>query len=230
MTVGELRGTGHDSSRLREQHSIYVSNKEFITMVPSFAHATRARLSIVFGGCAILLALIAAAPIPAIAHETRTVATDYEFVVGFINEPAIQEETNGIWISITKGDQPVLGAADTLQAQVSFGDQVKDMTLTPAFGEDGVYESVFIPTQPGDYTFRFFGDLEGVAVDETFTSSPEGFDSVAPRSDFEFPSATPESGAQQDRAGSLDLAFPVIAGGLVLVAGTVGFAIRRRTA
>jgi MprA protease rhombosortase-interaction domain-containing protein len=175
-----------------------------------------------------LLALIAATPFSALAHETRTVATDYEFVVGFINEPAIQGDTNGIWVKITKGDQPVLGAADTLQAQVSTGDQVKDMTLTPAFGEDGVYESVFIPTQPGDYTFRFFGDLGGVAVDETFTSSPEGFDSVAPRSDFEFPSATPGSGAYQDKDGSLDLAFPVIGGGLVLVAGTVGFAIRRR--
>lgn len=195
-------------------------------MIPSFARAARARLAFVLG--AILPALIAFAPIPASAHETRTVATDYEFVVGFINEPAVQGDTNGIWLRITKGGQPMLGAADTLQAQVSFGDQVKEMTLTPAFGEDGVYESVFIPTQPGDYSFRFFGNLEGVAVDETFTSSPEGFDSVAPRSDFEFPPATPESGAKQDQDGSLNLAVPMIVGGLVLVAGTVGFAIRRR--
>lgn len=120
----------------------------------------------------------------------------------------------------------MLGAADTLQAQVGTGDQVKDMTLVPAHGEDGVYHSVFIPTQPGDYTFRFAGNLEGVAVDETFTSSPEGFDSVAPRSDFEFPPATAASGTQQD--GSLDLAFPVIVGGLVLAVGTAGYTIRRR--
>ncbi|MDQ3539523.1 MAG: hypothetical protein M3440_02445 [Chloroflexota bacterium] len=190
------------------------------------AHGTRARLSILLGSCGILLALIALTPLAASAHETRTVGTDYEFVVGFINEPAIQGDTNGIYLTITKGGQPVLGAADALQAQVGSGDQVKDVTLSPAFGEDGVYESVFIPTQPGDYTFRFTGSLEGVTVDETFTSSPEGFDSVAPRSDFEFPPASAASGSGQD--GSLDLAFPVIVGGLVLAVGTVGYAIRRR--
>lgn len=196
-------------------------------MVPSFGHAPRARFSILFGIGILLTALIALIPITASAHETRTVGTDYEFVVGFINEPAIQGDTNGISVRITKGDQPVLGAADTLTAQVSIGDQVKDMTLTPAYGEEGLYESVFIPTQPGDYSFRFTGTLEGVAVDETFTSSPEGFDSVQPRSDLEFPATIDETGSRQD--GSLDLAFPMIAGGLVLAVGTAGYAIRRRT-
>lgn len=196
-------------------------------MVPSFAHAPRARFSILFGIGILVAALIALIPITASAHETRTVDTDYEFVVGFINEPAVQGDTNGISVKITKGDQPVLGAADTLTAQVSIGDQVKDMTLTPAYGEEGLYESVFIPTQPGDYSFRFTGTLEGVAVDETFTSSPEGFDSVQPRSDLEFPATTDETGSRQD--GSLDLAFPMIAGGLVLAVGTAGYAIRRRT-
>lgn len=172
------------------------------------------------------MALIALTPIIASAHETRTVGADYEFVVGFINEPAIEGDTNGISVRITKGGQPVLGAADTLKAQVSTGDQVKDLTLTPAFGEDGLYESVFIPTQPGDYSFRFAGTLEGVAVDETFTSSPEGFDSVKPRSELEFPAVTAENGSRQD--ARLDLAFPMIAGGLVLAVGTIGYAIRRR--
>lgn len=193
-------------------------------MGTSFVFGTRARLSILFGS--ILLALVALTPIAASAHETRTVGTDYEFVVGFINEPAIQADSNGISLRITKGGQPVVGAADTLQAQVSTGDQIKDVTLSPAYGEEGVYESVFIPTQPGDYSFRFAGTVESIAVDETFTSSPEGFDSVAPRSDFEFPAASAASGSQ--REGSLDLAFPVIVGGVVLAVGTLGYAIRRR--
>jgi len=193
-------------------------------MASSFMHALRAQLLIVPG--AIVLAVLALMPIPAAAHETRTVGTDYEFVVGFINEPAVQGDTNGIWLQITKGDQPVVGAAETLQAQVGFGDQVKDLTLTPAHGEDGVYESVFIPTEPGDYSFRFAGNVEGVAVDETFTSSPEGFDSVQPRAELEFPAA--DAGSADRRNGSRDLAFPVIAGGLVLALGTVGFTLRRR--
>ena len=93
-------------------------------------------------------------PFTATAHEHREVG-DYTLVVGFIAEPAIQDDTNGIWLSVTKGETPVTGLADTLQAQILFGDQSKDMALVPAFGEDGTYEAVFIPTEPGDYTFRF---------------------------------------------------------------------------
>ncbi len=125
-------------------------------------------------------------------------------------------------------EAPVLGLADTLQAQVIFGDQSRDMTLTPAFGEEGVYEAVFIPSQPGDYTFRFFGQIDGVDVDETFTSSPEGFDSVQPRAEFEFPGSEGEVGDGDTNS----VAMPLAAGAVVLLlgAGASGLAIRRRSA
>ena len=176
-----------------------------------------------------LAALVVAAfallfPFTATAHENRAVG-DYTFVVGFIAEPAIQDDTNGIWLSVTKGDTPVTGLADTLQAQVLFGDQSKDMPLVPAFGEDGTYESVFIPTAPGDYTFRFTGTIDGVEVDETFTSSPEGFDSVAARSELEFP-VSDDNGASD--TGTTRLGMPLAIGGLtVLVAGGAWIARRR---
>jgi len=121
------------------------------------------------------------------AHEHRTVATDYEFVVGFINEPAVQGELNGVSLAVTKGDEPVTGLDETLKVEVIFGDQSKTFDLNAVWGEDGSYEAPFIPTQPGDYTFHFTGTIDGTEVDETFTSSPDGFDSVAPRSDYEFP-------------------------------------------
>lgn len=176
---------------------------------------------------ALVVAAILSLPTAGVsAHETRVVATDYSFVVGFIDEPAVQNDTNGIWVEITKADKPVLAASDTLKAQVIFGDQTRDLTLTPAFGEEGVYQSVFIPTQPGDYTFRFYGQLEGVAVDESFTSSPEGFDSVAARSDLEFP-LPPANGGRQE-TGAVTLAFPVVVGGAVLALGAGALAIRRR--
>lgn len=181
------------------------------------------------GMAAVALVVVAILSLPATsvsAHEERVVATDYTFTVGFINEPAVQNDTNGIWVEITKADKPVLAASDTLSAQVIFGDQTRDLTLTPAFGEDGVYESVFIPTQPGDYTFRLFGELEGVAVDESFTSSPEGFDSVAARSDLEFP-APPANGSRQE-TGAVILAFPMIVGGAVLALGAGALAVRWR--
>ncbi|HWV36328.1 MAG TPA: hypothetical protein VNZ55_11895 [Thermomicrobiales bacterium] len=128
-------------------------------------------------------------PFTASAHEHRTVATDYEFVVGFINEPAVQGELNGISLAVTKADKPVTGLDQTLKAEIIFGDQKKEVALSPVWKQDGSYEAVFIPTQPGDYTFHFFGTIDGTNVDETFTSSPDGFDSVAPRADLEFPSS-----------------------------------------
>jgi hypothetical protein len=99
------------------------------------------------------------------------------------------------------------------------------MTLKPAFGEDGVYESVFIPTQPGDYSFRFFGEIDGVAVDETFTSSPEGFDSVIARADLEFPASDDDAGSGETTRA----AMPFAVGATVLAIGAIGYGLRRRT-
>ncbi len=167
---------------------------------------------------AFLLALaFLAQPLAGLAHEHRDVG-DYTFTVGFINEPAIQGDTNGIWVEVLNGEEPVTGLADTLQAQVIFGDQSRDFDLVPAWGEDGVYQAVFIPTEPGDYTFRFFGQIDGVDVDESFTSSPEGFDSVAPRADLEFPS-TGEEGDSSNTAITVAMpiaAITVLAGGVAL--------------
>jgi hypothetical protein len=170
---------------------------------------------------ALALAFVAlAAPMTSFAHESRTVGTDYEFVVGFIEEPAIQNDTNGLWLSVKKGEEPVTGLADTLKAEIMYSDQTREATLTPAFGEDGVYTSVFIPTEPGDYTFRIFGKIGNQDVDETFTSSPEGFDSVAARADYEFPT-------NANGSTSSTLAFPAAIGGAVLAAGAIGVIVRR---
>ena len=81
----------------------------------------------------------------------------------------------------------MLGLDQTLQAEVIYGDQTMALPLTPAFDEPGSYESVFFPMAEGDYTFRLSGQIEGNALDESFTSSPEGFDSVRPREPLEFP-------------------------------------------
>lgn len=190
---------------------------------------TTARRSIMPIVAAFALAVITLLqPLTTSAHETREVATDYSFVVGFINEPAVQGDTNGMLLEVTMADAPALGLADTLQAQVIFGENTRDMTLSPAFGEEGVYEAVFIPSEPGDYTFRFFGQIDGVDVDETFTSSPEGFDSVAARADLEFPGSTGEVGnSDQDTAS---VAMPIAAGAVVLLLGVGALALRRRAA
>ncbi|MBA2760194.1 MAG: hypothetical protein H0U38_10965 [Chloroflexia bacterium] len=176
------------------------------------------------GAIGVIALVMATMPLGASAHETRTVADDYEFVVGFVNEPAVVDEFNGIWLSVASGDEPVEGLADTLQAEVLLGEETLEAPLRPSHGEPGVYVSNFIPTAESDYTFHFFGEIDGVEVDETFTSSPEGFDSVAPRSDFEFPAAQEEGSAERT------VAMPVLVGVVLAALGGIGFAVRRQRA
>jgi hypothetical protein len=115
------------------------------------------------------------------AHEHCHVG-DYEFVVGFLNEPAINEEPNGLDLRVSKGEgdqaTPVEGVEKTLKAEVSNGGQTMPLTISPAFNKPGSYKADFIPTAEGDYTFHVFGTINGQAVDEKFMSSRTTFSEV----------------------------------------------------
>ncbi|MEJ7839930.1 MAG: hypothetical protein WKF81_14045, partial [Thermomicrobiales bacterium] len=80
------------------------------------------RIRIVLSAVALIFGFSVLGSATVSAHETRVVLTDYSFVVGFVNEPAISGDTNGIFIEVTKADVPVEGLADTLQSRVIFGD------------------------------------------------------------------------------------------------------------
>ncbi|MBA2518569.1 MAG: hypothetical protein H0V24_02785 [Chloroflexia bacterium] len=141
---------------------------------------------------AAVAALLALVPLITGAHEGREVAEGrYDFTVGFIEEPAFVGEMNGLTLRVEAIDgdatEPVIGLDQTLEAEVIFGDQTMALELSPAFQDDGVYESVFFPMAVGDYTFRIFGEIDGTAIDESFTSAPDGFDSVQDRAPLEFP-------------------------------------------
>ena len=211
------------------------------------------RIARVILGCATAALLVALLPVAASAHERRElVGGRYELTIGFIDEPAFVGEKNGLWLEVVNlsaaattpsiagegeglGGVPVEGLFGTLQAEVIFGDQRMSLPLTPAFGEPGVYQSIFFPTQPGDYTFHIFGDLEGNPIDETFTSSPEGFDAVQPVEPYQFPKpAGADAGSGATVAGSiggagaaLDGTTGGLLGGLAIVAGAALWAVRR---
>jgi hypothetical protein len=138
------------------------------------------------------------------AHEHRTVG-DYNFVVGFLNEPAVQDELNAVSVRITKpvpadatpapGEEevtetPVEGLEDSLTFEVILGDQKVTLPVEAAWRDPGHYVAYFIPTQPGDYSFHITGEIEGTAIDETFTAGPETFSTVEARSDLEFPKSS----------------------------------------
>jgi len=63
----------------------------------------------------------------------------------------------------------------------------KVMDLKEAWNSPGQYKSEFIPTSPGAYNFRFFGEIEGTAIDESFESSNTTFDEVTAATELQFP-------------------------------------------
>lgn len=175
---------------------------------------------ITVGTIAALTLLLAS--LPAGARETRTIADRWIVTIGFIEEPAIQADTNGLWLQVTEGGQPVEGLEQSLQAEVAYGDAVRPLPLIPAIDEPGTYTSTFIPVQPGDYTFRMTGTLGDLTIDERFTSAPEGVAVVDSRANYEFPSAA-QGWAPRT------LAMPVALGGILLGFGIARFLSRRDT-
>lgn len=174
----------------------------------------------------------------ALAHERREVG-EYAFVVGFIDEPVFLGQKSGLEFSVSRDGEPVEGLEETLQAEVIKDDQSRELPLSPRFGEPGWYQSHFFPTVEGPYTFHIFGEIDGTAIDETFTSSEEGFDEVraatAGQFPVQFPAADQLAGDAERGAQAADL-MPVALGlgaaGLLagLVALGLALAVRRRPA
>ena len=152
-------------------------------------------------GITISTLLMLVSPPVAEAHEVRQLAGGkYQIVVGFIGEPVFAGDKSGLEFFVSDlsqatpaaGEQaadgaPVEGLEETLKAEVIFGDQTMELPLTARFNTPGAYQSVFFPAQPGDYTFRIYGTLDGADVDESFTSSPEGFGAVEDPAPLHFP-------------------------------------------
>lgn len=163
------------------------------------------------------------------AHESREVG-DYQLVVGFVNEPAVVDELNGIQLNVSRisGDgeegEPVPGVDQTLQATIMHGEETQEVELSPVFGQDGSYTADVIPTSTGSYSFQFVGEIEGQEIDETFRSGPETFSDVQARGELEFPaSATASAGTSgSDQAAAFGIAG-VVAGLLGLLAGGVAY-------
>ena len=127
------------------------------------------------------------------AHERRTVAGKYTFVVGFITEPVFLEEPNGIDLRITdmQTNQAVEGVDRTLKVDVTAGGEMKTVNLRARFNMPGAYTADVIPTKGGQWVFRFHGEIEGTPIDERFESGPGRFNEPQPKSDIEFPVKLP---------------------------------------
>ena len=160
----------------------------------------------------IAAALAATASSAAFAHEDRETG-GYKLVVGFLHEPAYEGERNAVSLRVTKESEDeqeeptakaghaqhepetvaVEGLQDTLQVEVTHvpSNVSATMDLRAVYNDPGHYAADLIPTSPGHYRFRFFGVIEGEAIDATFDSRAGGgnFDDVQVASAIHFPDA-----------------------------------------
>ncbi len=184
---------------------------------------------------AVALAMIAGIG-TTVAHEVREVG-ELTFVVGFLDEPVYSGQKSGLELRVTRGEEPVEGLEQTLQAEVSFDDRVRELPLSPVFDETGAYRSVFVPTAAGQYTFHIFGTVDGQEIDESFTSGPDTFSEVQDVAGGQFPVVLPAAGdtardAEAGAAAAGTATLALVIGGAGLVAGLVaiGLSVARRRA
>jgi hypothetical protein len=204
--------------------------RESIVLGPRFFRPFRAlALAII----AASVGLSFAAP-TVLGHEERQVA-GYDIEVGLIDEPVFVGDRSGLEMFVHKGDQPVEGLDKTLKATVSYGDRSIELALSPRESDAGAYESVFIPTAAGAYTFHITGTIEAATIDETFTSSPSGFGEVEDVASGQFPAQLPsvvDLASQADKgaeaAARLPIAIGLGAAGLLLGIVALGIALASR--
>jgi hypothetical protein len=146
---------------------------------------------------------------PAFAHEARAVGP-FKVEVGWLNEPAYTNSPNAIQLLLhDANDQPIADLGDTLKVEASFGDKKSGpLAITPAFtadfGTKGDYHADLIPTRPGKYTFHFTGTVHGQSFDESFTSSPTGFDEAKDDTEVAFPVKDPTRGELAQKVDRID--------------------------
>ena len=116
----------------------------------------------------VLAALAAAlwAPLAAWAHE-EVESGDYIFEIGWLSEPVVVGERNGLELFVAPRDDPEAGVEGitTLQFTIEYGNASRTYELVLVEGEPGRYTASFIPSREGLYTCRLTGTIEGQAID-----------------------------------------------------------------
>ncbi len=191
------------------------------------------RLVSIAAAIAMVVASLGIFASPGAAHERRTVGP-YTFIVGWMAEPAVAGQANGLDVTVTEtaGGKPVEGLATTLKAEAVVGGGAARRTLELAADRDqpGHYTSAFVPTRIGDITFHLSGTAGTTKIDETFESGPGRFDPVTDISGLEFPDHTPSatSLASQLADANLKLTIAMVLGAAALVLSVASLAMSKR--
>lgn len=172
------------------------------------------------------------------AHERRTVGP-YQFVIGWLSEPAFAGVANAVDLRVTDTRATPLnveGLEKTLSVEIYQGGS--SAPLRPAFrarfGTPGAYAADVIPTRDGDYRFVIKGRIGTLDVNETFESGPGRFDEVRSARELQYPDKVP-SGAElartlDDIRSTAEQVRVIAIVALVLAAIAVGLPFLRRRA
>ena len=145
-----------------------------------------------FVGFLVFLALVLNAQ-AAFAHESVTIG-NYEFEIGWVDEPPIVGQQNAILVNVTNtrgGEAQPVEDVSSLTVTVSYGGQSKTLTLQPQ-GEDtpGQFMAPILTTLPGQYTVTLGGKLDDTDINAE--AEPE---EVLPADTLQFPNT---AGAEQN--------------------------------
>lgn len=121
-----------------------------------------------------------------VAHESRLVGdNEYYVTVGYSTEPAYTDVLNGLDLFLRTPDgEWVPFQEDNLSAELISpdGNAKMDLSIRARYGEPGQYTADFVLTEPGVYSVRIWGEINGVSFDETYE-----LDEVTPLSAITFP-------------------------------------------
>jgi len=119
------------------------------------------------------------------AHE-ECVSGDIKIVVGWVNEPPLVNELNGIELTITRvsDGQPITNAIAQLETSIKKGGQSKSLEFLPQEAP-GVSAATVLPTQTGQYAIVMKGTIAGQAID-----CQVGIEDVEDTARFTFPPST----------------------------------------
>jgi hypothetical protein len=176
----------------------------------------------------------------AAAHERRTVGP-YQFVVGWLNEPAYVGLMNSLDLRVTDTRvtpaKAVEGLEKTLKVDLQTGGLGPlPLSVTARFGTPGAYNGFAMPTATGTYVFHIKGKVEDLAVDEVFESGPGRFGDIESTTALQYPNKVPaadELGKRfSDLQSSVDQTRLLSAAAVIvgLVALGMAFAMSRRRA
>jgi len=143
----------------------------------------------------------------AAAHERRMVGP-YQFVVGWLNEPAYVGLMNSLDLRVTDTRvtpaKAVEGLEKTLTVDVQTGGLAPlKLAVTARFGTPGAYNGYAMPTATGTYIFMIKGKIDTLDVNEKFESGPGRFGDIESTAALQYPTQVPAADDLNKRLGDL---------------------------